>query len=104
MPAISVQITRYIDDHFPGFVECVIVDAHGTTHTFIEKAPCLSVTSLSAKSTYPCSGELMVEICREWQDETGFLLAVVNTGKESSDGATEFTVLSSQLKNRGACA
>lgn len=42
MSAISVQITRFVDDSFPGFVECTFVDALGETHVFIEKVPVVS--------------------------------------------------------------
>lgn len=108
MPVVSVQITRYVDDHFPGFVECVLVDAHGVSHTFVEKVPTVIADSLSAASTYPCNGEIECEVCREWQDEKGLLLAVVSTERpwniESTNGLGEFTVLSSQLKDCGPFA
>jgi hypothetical protein len=128
MPAVSVQITRYVDDHFPGFVECVLVDAFGTTHTFVEKAPVVSSESLSAASTYPCNGEIECEVCREWQDAAGLAFSIVRIEirwrvesdfsrparesrlgvtfqpKESSSGEIEFTVSSSQLRHTGACA
>ena len=39
MSAVSVQITRFVNDHFPGFVECVLSDALGKNHAFVEKAP-----------------------------------------------------------------
>ena len=66
MSAVSVQITRFVNDHFPGFVECVLSDALGKNHAFVEKAPIVSTDNLSAASTYPCSGELQCEILREW--------------------------------------
>ena len=31
---LSVQIERYIDDHFPGWVACVLTDANGKRHEF----------------------------------------------------------------------
>jgi hypothetical protein len=108
MPAVSVQITRYIDDHFPGFVECVLVDAFGTAHTFIEKVPVVSADNLSSVSTFPCSGEVQCEICREWQDEAGLSITAICTerpwGVASTNGETKFTVLSSQLEGLGPCA
>lgn len=66
MSAVSVQITRFVNDHFPGFVECVLSDALGKNHAFVEKAPIVSTDNLSAASTHPCSGELQCEILREW--------------------------------------
>jgi hypothetical protein len=108
MPAVSVQITRYVDDHFPGFVECVLVDALGATHTFVEKVPVVTTESLTAASTYPCNGEIECEVSREWQDASGLAFSIVRTespwGLESTSGATEFTVLSSQLRHTGPCA
>jgi hypothetical protein len=108
MPTVSVQITRYVDDHFPGFVECVLVDALGAAHTFVEKVPVVSAESLSAASTYPCNGEIECEVCREWHDIAGHAFSIVRIeslwGVESSRGETEITVPSSQLRHTGPCA
>ena len=108
MPAASVQITRYVDDHFPGFVECVLADALGATHTFVEKVPVVSSDSLSAASTYPCDGEIQCEVCREWQDAAGLAFSIVRIespwGVESTSGETKITVSSSQLRHSGPCA
>jgi hypothetical protein len=105
MPSVSVRITRYVDNHFPGFVECVLVDAFGASHTFIEKVPYVSAESLSAVSTYPCNGEIECEFCREWLDPTGQAFSVVLIespwGMESTRGETEITVSSSQLRQAG---
>jgi hypothetical protein len=107
MPAVSVQITRYVDDHFPGFVEFVLIDALGTTHTFVEKVPVVSIDNLSSTSTYPCNVEIQCEIYREWQDDAGLSFAAICTEKpwgiESANGETRFTVFSSQLSDRGPC-
>jgi hypothetical protein len=101
MTTVSVQITRYVDDHFAGFVECVLVDAFGLSHTFVEKVPVVSTDHLSAASTYPCASAIECTILREWQDATGVALAVVCTAKPwgiaSTNGLTEFTVFASQL-------
>ena len=101
MPTVSVQITRIVDDNFPGFVECILVDAHGTAHTFIEKVPIVSSDSLSTASIFPCSGGIPCEISKECQDETDRPLVKVCTerscGVESTSGETRFTVRSSQL-------
>jgi hypothetical protein len=108
MPAVSVQITRYVDDHFPGFVECVLVDVLGAAHTFVEKVPVVSTESLSAASTYPRNGEIECEICREWQDAAGHAFSIVRIespwGVESTSGESEITVSSSQLRHTEPCA
>jgi hypothetical protein len=103
MLAVSVQITRYVDDHFPGFVECVLVDVLRATHTFVEKVPVVSTESLSEASTYPCNGEIECEICREWQDAEGHAFSTVRIesrwGVESSSSERDITVSSSQLRH-----
>jgi CubicO group peptidase (beta-lactamase class C family) len=103
MPTLSIQITRYVDEHFPGFVECIIVDAFGMTHTFIEKAPVVSAENLSAASTYPCNGEIACEVRKQWQDAAGLAFSIVHTGSpwgiESTSGETEFIVFSSQIRH-----
>jgi hypothetical protein len=104
-PTVSIQITRYVDNHFPGFVECVLVDVLGVPHTFVEKVPYVSAESLSAASTYPCNGEIECEVCREWQDTTGHAFSIVRIespwGLESTGGNIEITVYSSQLRHAG---
>ena len=52
MPTLAVQITRYVDDHFPGFVECTFQDAEGKTHVFVEKVPIVSQEELDARSIF----------------------------------------------------
>ncbi len=105
MPAITVQITRFVDDHFPGFVECNFVDAVGETHVFIDKVPVVSIENLSATSDYPCSGNLGCKIEEEWKDASGRDVARVSTAypwdMESTKGTTDFVVLASQLEDNG---
>jgi hypothetical protein len=105
MPTVSVQITRYVDNHFPGFVECVLIDALGASHTFVEKVPYVSAESLSAASTYPRNGEIECDVCREWKDTAGHSFSIVRIespwGIESTSGETEITVPSSQLRHAG---
>jgi hypothetical protein len=105
MPTVSVQITRYVDNHFPGFVEFVLVDVLGVAHTFVEKVPYVSAESLSAASTYPCNGEIECEVCREWKDKAGHAFSILRIdspwGLGSTSGETEITVSSSQLRHGG---
>ncbi len=39
MPTIPFQITAFVSDHFPGFVEGILIDAFGAKHTFVAKVP-----------------------------------------------------------------
>jgi hypothetical protein len=104
MPALIIVIARFVDEHQPGFVECVFVDAFGESHFIVEKAPVVSTEDLWSTSTYPRAGEVACEVVAEWQDEAGQSLARVNTerpwGIESTVGASEFVVHSSQVARK----
>lgn len=103
MPAVTVEIARFVDDHQPGFVECVLIDAAGTKHTFIEKGPVVSAANLTATSVYPQSGSIACEVQDEWQSTEGTSLARISTeqpwGVESQNGHTVFVVAKSQLQH-----
>jgi hypothetical protein len=36
--ALICEMTNLVDDKFPGFVECILVDADGRTHALVEKS------------------------------------------------------------------
>lgn len=101
MIAVTVQIERFVDDHFPGFVECRLVDALGYSHLFIEKVPVVTTENLGSDSSYPCAGTIACEVESELSDEQGRKLLRVNTGRpwsvESTEGLSSFLVLSSQV-------
>lgn len=101
MPALLVEISRFIDEHQPGFVECTMVDAFGQSHSFQEKVPIVSTEDLWSSSTYPRAGSIRCAIEEEWSDAEGRQLIRVNTehpwGVESMTGQRQFTVFSSQL-------
>lgn len=101
MLIIPVQISRFVRDDNPGWVECVLVDALGQSHSFTEKVPVVTREDLDAESNYPCSGTIACELNEEWKDDMGRSLARVSTerpwGVESSAGLTQFVLLSSQL-------
>lgn len=40
MPTLNVQVIRFVDNHFPGFVECEFVDVKGQPHRFISPRQC----------------------------------------------------------------
>ena len=101
MPTLAVQITRFVDDHVPGFVECVFQDADGKTHVFIEKVPVVTREDLWATSTYPHDGAVDCERLTAWTDVAGRPLVQINTELpwhiESISGDTRFVVLASQV-------
>ncbi len=103
MPTLAVQMTRYIDRSFPGWVECVFYDAQGQQHTVHEKVPVIATPNKDLKdSDFPMEGELACKIETEWRDEAFGNLAKINTerpyGIESIEGSAIFTVRSSQLR------
>ena len=98
---VAVVIRRFVSDHNPGFVECVLIDASGQEHIFIEKVPVVTTENLWSSSTYPTAGVIGCEVVAEWSDENGRALSRITTvlpwGVESTVGTTEFVVLSSQV-------
>ena len=101
MSTVEIEIVRFVADHQPGWVECILVDAFGQSHSFIEKVPVVTTERLSATSTYPQIGHIACEILAEWMDQNGQSLVKVNTerpyGIELSTGLTEFIVEGSKM-------
>lgn len=101
MPALVIEISRFVDEYQPGIVECVLVDALGQTHIFVEKAPVVSKEDLLSTSVYPRPGAIECEIEEEWEEGKRSLVRV-NTGRpwgiESSAGEMCFVVSSSQVR------
>ena len=104
MPALTVEISRFVDESNPGFIECVIVDAFGKLHLILEKVPVISTEDLWSTSVYPRPGEIACEVEAAWTDESGRSLVRVSTELpwhvESTTGETAFVVLSSQVVHR----
>jgi hypothetical protein len=101
MPAVSVTISRFVDEHQPGFVECLLKDADGQDHTFLEKTPIVSSESLWSDSQYPRSGAIACVIEAEYLDESGNMRVRISTEQpwsvESTAGASRFVVWPSQM-------
>lgn len=101
MTALPVTIERFVDDEFPGVVECVLVDSDDCAHRFVEKTPVVSAVALSFDSIFPQPGYIACLIQDEWTDERGRQLVRVDTvkpwGIESTAGQTTFTVLREQI-------
>ena len=100
MPAVTIQIERFVDDSFPGFVACNLIDAYGNKHLFLEKAPIVS-KELLPDGRYPRPGCVACIVEHQWRDATGRQLARVNTaqpwGIESTSGQSLFDVLLTQI-------
>ena len=48
MQNASVQIIRFVDSSFPGWVECELIDADGKRHVIRDKVPILTAETLDA--------------------------------------------------------
>jgi len=101
MPSLRVEIVRLVDDSFPSFVECVLVDSAGVTHIIVEKVPVLGAEAAIAAGAYPAPFEIACCVKGEWADVTGRILVEVSTEKPwnvaSTSGISSFVVLASQV-------
>lgn len=101
MVSLVVQIERLVDDDFPRFVGCSLIDADGARHDFVEKVPMVSASDLRAESHYPQSRCIDCTIEDEWIGESGKAIVRVSTEKPwsvaSITGITEFIVLKDQV-------
>ena len=94
---LAVQIVRFVDDSFPGWVECQFADAEGRVHTFVDKYPTFTSQTL-ASSRYPQPGDIECEVLSRSQDaRRGELVRIWMPGIESTEGLSEFVVLPTQL-------
>lgn len=50
---VRAKITRWVDDHQPGFVECQFSDRFGYNWTLIEKLPVVTDANLWRDSQFP---------------------------------------------------
>ena len=98
---LRVQIVRYVEDYFPGIVECELLDAAGRVHTFVEKGPVVSDKWPGPGDEYPMNGMIRCEILEQWHDPDGRDLVRVTTEQpdyvETKNGVMEFVVQSSQV-------
>lgn len=101
MPTVSVQIVRFSDPSFPGWVECVLRDASGREWLFSDKVPVFTESHLGAASTYLQPGDVACEIVREWTDEDGRERCQITTKRpwsvEAIGGETQFEIFREQI-------
>lgn len=100
---IPVQIVRFVDEHFPGWVECEFVDAGDRKHRLIDKVPVFTTELLDAASSYPRRGIVRCEILARVDDAEGRELVRITIARpdtvESTEGLSEFVVLATQLRD-----
>lgn len=94
---LNVRITRIWDlDWYPGFAECVLVDALGAEHRFQDKIPVFSPRDL-APEEIPCAGMLRCTIAGENPDGTLTVNTKFPDDIESAAGERLFRVRPNQL-------
>lgn len=102
MHGIKIQVLRVTDHSFPGWVECLLVDAQREKHFFIVKIPYLaSDDEITPKSDFPKDGVIRCELAGEYIDDKGRKIVTASTenpdGVESLDEISEFHLLPYQL-------
>ena len=106
MHTMEVVITKFVDPHQPGFVECALTDAWGREWLFVEKVPVVTTAPLDEWSAYPQPGTIACEIVRRWRDAGGRELVTVDTerpsGVQSATGQTRFDLPAGQVRDDGA--
>ena len=103
MLAVRVNISRYFDGSFPGWVECTLVDAYGYDHVFVEKVPMVTKAHLDSASCYPRSGAIACSVLDLGisQSDDGRRIVHIDTqtpwGVQSWAGRSRFDVFPEQL-------
>lgn len=99
MVFLKVCITKLWDlGCYPGFAECVMVDALGITHRFQDKVPIFSSQNLTLEDI-PCNG--IIRCVRTGENPDGTITVDTESpdGIESETGEHRFRVFSCQLTN-----
>ena len=101
MHAVTIQILRFTNSDFPGWVECVLRDVSSREWLFEEKAPVVSDAGLDADSIYPQTGVIACEIVSRRTDERGRTICTIDTdrlwGVAAKTGETQFDVFIDQI-------
>jgi hypothetical protein len=101
LKAIKINITSFISDDQPGFVECKFIDAWNKEHTVHDKVPIVTEKDLDANSDYPQDGVIACEVIKQWVDKDNRTIFTVTTEKpwavDTIEGLTDFDILEEQL-------
>jgi hypothetical protein len=94
---LRVEIRRFVDDNFPGWVECAFTDAHGREWVFVEKVPVVSMEDLEDTSSYPRPCIIACEVIARHEGDVVVVDIARPWGLEATTGQTRFEVRSDQL-------
>ncbi len=99
MPKVAVEILHVVDDDFPIWVECELIDRFGKAWRFIEKLPV--VEAESSISGCPRPGVMACRVIETGRDDQGRAIARIDTDfpwhVKSVDDVIQFEVLTAQL-------
>ncbi len=99
MTSVLVTVSSFIDESFPGWVECWLEDAHGRRWKFNEKVPVVSAEALWTDSEYPKPGKIACRVLRKTADSSRRNVVTVDTGGvETVEGCAIFEILAEQLE------
>lgn len=103
---MKVEISRYVDASFPGWVECILVDALGVEHMFVEKVPLVTKAPLDAGIGYPQPGVIACVVLKRSERDDGSQVVHIDTRRpwdvESTAGTSRFEVFPEQLREIGS--
>ncbi len=95
---IKATITRWADDHFPGYVEVEFTDRFGQVWTFVVKVPVVSLEHPGPDSAYPRSTSLEARFVSEAVDAEARRFVTVETlWVEAEDGNSRFELWPDQV-------
>jgi hypothetical protein len=101
---VKVQIIKYTDAHFPGWVECNLIDANQIEHRFIDKVPIFTAANINAATSLPQPGFIGCVLIETKKREDGREILTIDTEKPwgitSADGRNMFEVFSGQTEFR----
>jgi hypothetical protein len=101
MTAVRMTITRMVDESFPGWVECELVDADGRTWKFEEKIPVVSAEQIWTDSQFPIETTVDCTVVGKRADPVGRHVVSIDLarpwGIESLEGNSRFEVLCEQI-------
>jgi hypothetical protein len=96
---IRVSIVRFVDAHFPGWVECSLIDAAGVEHLFVEKGPVVSSEALRTDTAYPRPGVIACTVVAENTDKPETVTVDTDQpwGVASTEGRSRFDIFRQDL-------
>lgn len=99
---IHVEITRFLDESWPGYVECRLVDCAGEEWFFYEKVPVVAADGIHPNSKFPLPGFIACRVVEKSLQADGRDVVRIDTEIpwhiESTDGKTHFDVFADQLR------